>query len=853
MFNFNLKKAAIYQAIKWEKFPVFKFAKFLKGLFLILFIIFLLIFFYGFVFENFSQGTSRRLLGFSIISFVLYLSSWLKGIFFNSKLKRPRLRATLDEVILNPEEYNLAEFLSFETAKAITKSLKFARPKEVSSTELFYFLLTNNPKLKFIFSRLLLNLKEIKKILKKAIETYSPTAVKERVSPYAKNFQDTILDALKIAQKKGHTRIEIGDILSSLAKQDPVFKKILIEKKLKAEDIENLTWWLENIEEKIKKRKRFWNYENLIKKGTLAKEWTAGYTITLDKYSNDLTESLRKKELEFVGHQEEIEMMERILAREETNNVLLIGQPGTGKRSMVYALTKKTLLGQSLFGVNYKRIVELDMPALLAQLESSEEVELILDKIFQEVVRAGNIILIIDEFHNYIGQIARPGVIDISGIIASYLKLSQFQLVAITSYEGLHRYIEKNPSILSLFGKVEVSEISQRETLVLLEYLTFFLEGKHKIFISYPILREIVSLTDRYLASFAFPEKAIDILDEVAVYVAGLTRDKIVLPKHVAKIITEKTEIPVGEIETKEKEILLNLEELIHQRIINQDKAVKEVSTALRRARSEVTVRKGPMGAFLFLGPTGVGKTETSKALAESYFGSEQRMIRLDMSEFQEVKDISRLIGSPTEIGLLTTPVRENPFSLILLDEVEKANPGVLNLFLQVLDEGHLTDGLGRKIDFKSTIIIATSNAGYKVILTALKEGIEWKEVKQKLLDELFEKGIFRPEFINRFDQVVVFRPLSKENLLDIAQLMLSKLKENLKEKGIEFIITERLKEEIVELGYNPVFGAREMRRVIQDKVENVLAPALLSGKLKRGQRVEIAPKGFKLIINPLP
>ena len=223
-------------------------------------------------------------------------------------------------------------------------------------------------------------------------------------------------------------------------------------------------------------------------------------------------------------------------------------------------------------------------------------------------------------------------------------------------------------------------------------------------------------------------------------------------------------------------------------------------------------------------------------------------MIRLDMSEFQDIKDIPRLIGSATEAGLLTTPVRENPFSLILLDEIEKANHNILNLFLQVLDEGHLTDGLGRRVDFKNSIIIATSNAGYKVILEALKRKIEWSEVKQKLLDYLFEKRIFRPEFINRFDAVVVFWPLSKENLLDIAQLMLGSLKKNLQEKGIEFIISEPLKEKIVELGYSPVFGARAMRRVIQDKVENVLASALLSGELKRGQKVEINPEDFTLI-----
>jgi len=269
----------------------------------------------------------------------------------------------------------------------------------------------------------------------------------------------------------------------------------------------------------------------------------------------------------------------------------------------------------------------------------------------------------------------------------------------------------------------------------------------------------------------------------------------------------------------------------------------------LRRARAQVTVRKGPMGAFLFLGPTGVGKTETAKALAQVYFGSEERMVRLDMSEFQAAADIPRLLGSPGEEGLLTTQIRENPFSLLLLDEIEKAHPNILNLFLQVLDEGFVTDGLGRKIDFKHCIIIATSNAGYQIILKAIEEKKEWIGVKREMLDYLFEEGIFRPEFINRFDAMVVFHPLSKDNLLGIAELLLQKLKRNLEEKNIEFVITLPLKEKIVELGYNPMFGAREMRRAIQDNVENVFASAILSGELDRGDRVEIDPVNFTLKI----
>ncbi|MDI6603176.1 MAG: ATP-dependent Clp protease ATP-binding subunit [Patescibacteria group bacterium] len=859
MFNFNLKEAAIFQAIKWSRQPVFRFAKPLKKLFLVLFIFLFLVFLYGFLTDTLVEKTQRFFLGLSIIFLTLGLISWIKESFLNSKLKKPELKVKIEEALRSPGDYNLAEFLSFEVAKAVYKSIEFARAKkfpEINSSILFYYLILDNPKLNFIFSRALLGLSKIKKIIEAHFKIYEtqPRNLDENHSCFIKHsedFQNTILESLKIAQKKSHQRIEIGDILIALAKHDLIFKKILIDSNLKVEDIENLTWWRENLEEKIEERKKFWQWKNLIKKGTLAKEWTAGYTLTLDKFSIDLSEVVQNQGFpEIIGHQKEIEAIERILARREINNVLIVGESGSGRKSMIYALAEKSVLGESLPEVNYKRVVQLDLPSLLAQTETIEETESILDTIFRETISAGNIILVIDELHNFIGRIVRPGVIDISGVLSSYLHLPQFQIVGITTFDGLHRYIEQNPSILALFEKVEVSEISEEETLMLLEDLTLRLEAKYKRLVAYPALRDIIGYCAKYISAIAFPEKAMDLLDEAMAYLAQ-TKDKILLPEHVAKIVSEKTQIPVGEIEIKEREILLNLEDLIHQRIINQEEAVKEVSAALRRARTEVTVRSRPMGCFLFLGPTGVGKTETSKAVAEIYFGSEEKMIRLDMSEFQAIEDIPRLLGAPDQEGLLTTPVRENPFSLILLDEIEKAHPNILNLFLQVLDEGHLTDGWGRKVDFKNTIIIATSNAGYQIILEAIKQKAEWSKVKEKLLDYLFEKVIFRPEFINRFDAVVVFKPLSKENLLDIAELLLQKLKKNLAQKHIDFVITLALKEKITELGYDPTFGARQMRRVIQEKVENVLAAALLSGKLKKGAKIEIDPSDFTIrIIN---
>jgi len=851
---FNLKEAAIFQPLIWGNFPVFRFTRTFKKLFLVLFIIFFGLFFYGFIPERFTPQISSKLLGAATISLVFGFASWIGEIFFNSKLKKPRLKVKIAEALTKPDEYNLAEFLSYEAARAIWQAINFSKKRglpEIPSEAILYFSLEGWPEANFVFSRALLNLKEIKKELKDYLDSLKGEEGRfnETLSP---DSQKVILEAAGIAQNRGKENITIEDIIISQSKIDPIFRKHLIAGGLKTDDIENLTWWLETLEEKITERKKFWEWKNLIKKGSLAKNWAAGFTITLDQFSTDWTEVVKKRGLEeIMGSDEEVMEMERILSQEGVHNVLLIGEPGTGRKSVIHALTQKLLFGQSLPELNYKRVVSLDIVSILTRFQSSGEVEAVLEEIFQEVVSAGNIILVIDEFYSFISSPSgRSGSFDISPIILRYLPLPNFRIIGITSFLGLHLFIEKNPAILNFLSKVEVSDLTEKETIRLLENSVLSLEQKYKKFICYPTLRDIVKYSTRYIHDVPFPKKAIDLLEEVMTYTVRYTKSKIVLPEYVSKLVSKKTDIPVGELELREREILLNLESLIHQRIINQEEAVKEISAALRRARADLTIRKGPMGCFLFLGPTGVGKTETAKALAEIYFGSENKIIRLDMSEFQNVIDIPRLLGSPEEEGLFTTQVRERPFSLILLDEIEKAHPNILNLFLQVLDEGNLTDGLGRKIDFKNSIIIATSNAGYLVILEALKKDRAMPKIKDELLDFLFKEGIFRPEFINRFDAVIVFKSLTKENLLDIAELLLQKLKKNLKEKEIEFIITQPLKEKITELGYHPIFGAREMRRVIQDKIENVLASALLSGQLKRGDRVEIDPTEFKLKIN---
>jgi len=788
-----------------------------------LFILFIIIFYIGFNFltVNYILGIVISCIGLSILFFLF-------NTFVEYKIRETKRKYNLDH----------------NSSIVLSKTNSFARKRKIkkfSEEILLYFLLKNRSKeISFVFNRLNLNILQIERRLEKEI-------LKDDISVGG---QKIILKAVEITEKKSKEKVSTGDILISFSKNSSYFQKILIQNELKKEDIENLVCWFEKIEREGRERKSFWEYKNLLKHGFFARDWASGFTITLDNYCTDLRKGIKRHGFEpIIGHEKEIQRTERILERNVSNNVLLIGDSKSARESIIEAVAQKSYLGMSSRSINYKRFLRLNLGALISQVTSYQEIDAILDKCFRETVRAGNVILIIDKLQNFLEPASGLGKVDISGVLSRYLHLSSFQIIGITNFEGLHKIIEKKPGVLSLFEKVEATEVSEKEALRILENYIGFFEKKYKKFITYPALREIVRLCSIHIQDTPFPEKALNILDETMVYVDRFTNSFLVLPEHISHVISEKVEVPIGKVEAVEKEKLLNLEELMHKRIINQEEAVRQTCSALRRSRSGVQERERPIGTFLFLGPTGVGKTETSKALTEIYFGKEEKMIRIDMSEFQSVSDISRLIGSIEQNGLLTTAVREDPFSLILFDEIEKAHPNILNLFLQVLDEGMLTDGVGRKVNFKQTIIIATSNAGAEVIRQDIRENKKMDIIKSELLDYLFRQGMFRPEFINRFDAVVIFKPLTKGNLLDISELMLEKVKRNLLDKGIEFEITEELKEKIVELGYSPVFGAREMRRTIQDKVENTLADSILSNKIKKGDRIKVAPENFEVVI----
>ncbi len=823
---FNIANTNQYELIKRESvFSLFKYLEKVSFITIILCLIF-------FVLRLFSF-TETNPMGIGIIFFVFFLISKNINMFFND-LKHSFPKETLSFAIEN--NHNLAHFFSFNTAKYVLKALK-KNPSPSYSIILHSFLDENNPKIVFIFSRLLIDLKLLKIEVQKIMNGGSED-----------DLDNIITEAAKIAIKRGDNVIREGDVISAISELEPIFKQILIDSELKKQDVENINWWIESTNEKIKQRKQKFSWENLLKNGSIGRDWAFGYTVTLDKFSIDWTKIIEARGVEeIIGHEEEEKIIENVISRKNTKNILIVGNAGTGRKILIHQLIKKSLKRELPKEANDKRFLQLDLIALSSRINSFEEGERVIGECFSEAERAGNVVLILNDFHDFLGGKKKAGITDVSAILMPYLSNPKFQMIAISNFEGFHKYIEKKPELLRYFEKIEVKELTPEETFLILEDKVFTLEHEYNKFISYSSIKEIVLLSKKYIP-YAFPQKAISLLEDAFAFSNKYNTGRIILPEHIDQIITDKTQIPVGRIRSKEKETLLNMENLLKKRIISQEDAIREISSALRRARSGVQDRKGPMGTFLFMGPTGVGKTETAKALAQAYFGSEDRMIRLDMSEFQRINDIPRLIGDENQEGILTTKVKEDPFSLILLDEIEKAHPDILNLFLHVLDEGYVNDNLGNKISFSNTIIIATSNAGYQVVLNAIKTNTDMEDVKKEILDYIFKNAIFRPEFINRFDGVIIFKALTKEDLIKITQLQLEKIKKTLTERHVDLVITQELKEQIVELSYDPVFGAREIKRKIQDKVENAIAKALLSDTLKNGDKIQIDPKTFEVI-----
>lgn len=640
-------------------------------------------------------------------------------------------------------------------------------------------------------------------------------------------------------------------------------------------------------------------------------------TETLDKFSRDMTALAKQGKFDpIVGREQEIERIIRILSRRTKNNPCLMGDPGVGKTAIVEGLAQKISDGNVPDTLRHKRILSLDLSAMVAGSKYRGEFEERMKKALEDVKAAGNIILFIDEIHTVIGAGAAEGAIDASNILKPALARGEIQLIGATTLEEYRKHIEKDAAFERRFQPVRVEEPTEAVAVQMLTALKDPYEMHHRVRISDEAIAAAVRLSARYVTERFLPDKAIDLIDEAAsclrlsaytaptsikeleARIAELEQEKetaikteefeqaaeikklqdglrtslkaakrawesthdsgeiVVTADNVAEIVSRWTGIPVQSMQEEESQRLLHLEEILHKRVIGQEEAVKALAKAVRRGRVGLKDPNRPIGSFLFLGPTGVGKTELSKALAEALFGDENAMVRIDMSEYMEKHSVSRMVGSPPgyvgyeEGGQLSEKVRRNPYSVVLFDEIEKASPEVFNILLQVLDDGHITDGQGRTVDFKNTVIIMTSNAGARSIAAPKRLGFtsvetpeqSYEMMKKGVMDEI--KTIFKPEFLNRIDDIIVFHPLEKEEITRIVRLLTDVMAKRVKENmNITVSFTKKAIEKIAEEGYDKAYGARPLRRAIQSKIEDAFAEEYLLGNIKAGDKVSVGLK----------
>ncbi len=636
-------------------------------------------------------------------------------------------------------------------------------------------------------------------------------------------------------------------------------------------------------------------------------------TPTLDSFSRDLTAMAKDEALDpVIGREMEIERVIQVLSRRTKNNPCLVGEPGVGKTAIAEGLAQRITEGNIPEVLKDKRVISLDLASVVAGTKYRGEFEERLKKVVDEIRAAGNIIIFLDELHTIIGAGAAEGAIDAANILKPALARGELQCVGATTLDEYRKYIERDPALERRFQPITVNEPTVAETIAILMGLRDRYEAHHRVKITDAALQEAAKLSDRYITGRFLPDKAIDLVDEAASRVrlktlvsppdlkhkeetleaarkekdaaiqsqefekaarlrdeeqklkaeldqlrgqwkqSNVTEKAVVGEDDIAHIVSSWTGIPVRRLSEGESDRLLKLEEVLHQRLVGQAEAVTAVARAVRRARAGLKDPKRPIGSFIFLGPTGVGKTELARALAEALFGDEDAMVRIDMSEYMERHTVSRLVGAPPgyvgyeEGGQLTEAVRRKPYSVILLDEIEKAHPEVFNILLQIMEDGRLTDAKGRTVDFRNAVVIMTSNVGASLLKREATLGFRpaegqaeavYRDMKDRVTEEL--KRTFRPEFLNRVDETIVFHSLTADELKEIVGLMLRDLSSRLKESGIELTVTDAAKAELAKQGFDPDFGARPLRRAIQRLVEDVMSEDVLKGRYRSGDVVE--------------
>lgn len=652
--------------------------------------------------------------------------------------------------------------------------------------------------------------------------------------------------AFDLAKEHSCRYVEIEHIFLALLEFTPQIDRTLLSFGSSLEDIKEALIWIVDERERLS-RVFFWQEDyKLGKLGGFGRGMTGRVTPVLDSVSTDYTELAKRGQIRgIIAHRDEIKRIATLLSGSQKPNVLIIGQPGSGKTSIVKGIAQEIVEGTEYKDISNKRIVSIESSLLLAGAKNSGDLAAKFKKIMEEVYGSGDIILFFDEIHNLVAGVSGDST-DISGvysILEPYLSTGKIQVISATNRETYRKYIEPNGAFARLFNIVDIEPSSAEETKNILKHLSFDIERFEKVVITLPAIKKIVKLSESLMQERVFPDKAVDALNRCVRSVLG--GDKVVTAERSAQVISEMTHIPVASLSEEESQKILRLEEDMKRNVIGQDYAIEQVANALKRSRAGMRDEKKPIAGFLFVGSTGVGKTETAKTLAKIYFESEERMIRLDMSEYQQVESLDKLIGTSdgSVKGILTEAVKANPFSVVLLDEIEKAHPQVLLVFLQVLDDGRLTDSSGMTVSFAHTIIIATSNVGTAQIQEIAQRGGSFLEMEEAALKKVREK--FAPEFLNRFSDIIVFNPLTTEDIKKIAQILLQKVEKVALEKDVKVTFTDGLLSRLAKEGFSQEWGARPLRRLIEDKVETYLAEKLLLGEIKAGDSIEIGEEVF--------
>ncbi len=652
-----------------------------------------------------------------------------------------------------------------------------------------------------------------------------------------------LLQAAEDAEESGRKHVGTIEIFLHAFEIDSRLQNVLDAAGYPPRHVRHVAEWIRVQETLKEEHDRFVMLASLKPSGVMNRAMTAQQTPYLDRFSEDLTQLARQGYVApFVGRDQEMQALLRAI-ESGRRSVALVGDAGVGKSALIDGLARrmveedvpKELFDRRLVSIHVAQVLAAGDPALAPQRLLS---------MLQEVAISGNIILVMHGIEALVGA-GSGGTMDLAETLASEIDKGYCIVIATTTPQAWTTYLERR-SLGTKLIKVEVPELNAEKAIRVLMAKGGYIEYQNKVFFTYAALEKAVSLSGRYLREIKLPESALNVLTESAV-LARRERGEgaMVSAEDVARVIQDKAHVPVEAVTRDEGDKLMQLEEHLHKRVIGQDEAVKAVSQAMRRARADMRSGNRPIANFLFLGPTGVGKTELAKALTAEYFGDESMMIRLDMSEYQSQASAARIIGEPGDNrgGLLTEAVRKQPFSIVLLDELEKAHPDILTLFLQVMDDGRLTDGVGRTVDFTNVVLIATSNAGTDFIQAEVLNNTPLERIKTALLEREL-KGIFRPEFLNRFDGVIVFKPLTIDDVTQIAWLLLNGVGKRLQEKGINFRAEDEAVEALAQAGFDPIFGARPLRRVIQERVENQLADLLLQNAVKRTQTLVLKADG---------